>query len=102
MYERFTDRSRKVMLLANQEAQRFNHEYIGTEHVLLGLIKEGSGVAVGVLKNLNMDLQGIGAEVESLILSGSPQTLGAKKIIECAMEEARNLKHAWVGTEHVL
>ncbi len=59
MYERFTDRARKVMQLANQEAQRFNHEYIGTEHVLLGLIKEGSGVAANVLKNLDVDLRKI-------------------------------------------
>jgi len=65
MYERFTDRARKVMQLANQEAQRFNHEYIGTEHVLLGLIKEGSGVAANVLKNLDVDLRKIRLEVES-------------------------------------
>ena len=66
MYERFTDRARKVMQLANQEAQRFNHEYIGTEHVLLGLIKEGSGVAANVLKNLDVDLRKIRLEVEKL------------------------------------
>ena len=66
MYERFTDRARKVMQLANQEAQRFNHEYIGTEHVLLGLIKEGSGVAANVLKNLDIDLRKIRMEVEKL------------------------------------
>ena len=59
MYERFTDRARKVMQLANQEAQRFNHEYIGTEHILLGLVKEGSGVAANVLKNLEVDLRKI-------------------------------------------
>ncbi len=59
MYERFTDRARKVMQLANQEAQRFNHEYIGTEHILLGLVKEGSGVAANVLKNLDVDLRKI-------------------------------------------
>jgi len=70
MYERFTDRARKVMQLANQEAQRFNHEYIGTEHVLLGLIKEGSGVAANVLKNLDIDLRKIRMEVEKLVQSG--------------------------------
>ena len=65
MYERFTDRARKVMQLANQEAQRFNHEYIGTEHILLGLVKEGSGVAANVLKNLEVDLRKIRLEVEN-------------------------------------
>ena len=62
MYERFTDRARKVMQLANQEAQRFNHEYVGTEHLLLGLVKEGSGVAANVLKNLDVDLRKIRVE----------------------------------------
>src|SRR5688572_32354676 len=98
MYERFTDRARKVMQLANQEAQRFNHEYIGTEHVLLGLIKEGSGVAANVLKNLDVDLRKIRLEVEKLVQSGPdmvtmgklPQTPRAKKVIEYAIEEARN------------
>ena len=67
MYERFTDRARKVMQLANQEAQRFNHEYIGTEHVLLGLVKEGSGVAANVLKNLDIDLRKIRRELRRVI-----------------------------------
>jgi ATP-dependent Clp protease ATP-binding subunit ClpC len=110
MYERFTDRARKVMQLANQEAQRFNHEYIGTEHVLLGLIKEGSGVAANVLKNLDIDLRKIRMEVEKLVQSGPdmvtmgklPQTPRAKKVIEYSMEEARNLNHNYVGTEHIL
>ncbi len=110
MYERFTDRARKVMQLANQEAQRFNHEYIGTEHVLLGLIKEGSGVAANVLKNLDVDLRKIRLEVEKLVQSGPdmvtmgklPQTPRAKKVIEYSMEEARNLGHNYVGTEHIL
>ena len=87
MYERFTDRARKVMQLANQEAQRFNHEYIGTEHILLGLVKEGSGVAANVLKNLEVDLRKIRLEVEKLVQSGPemvtvgklPQTPRAKK-----------------------
>jgi len=110
MYERFTDRARKVMQLANQEAQRFNHEYIGTEHILLGLVKEGSGVAANVLKNLDVDLRKIRLEVEKLVQSGPemvtmgklPQTPRAKKVIEYSMEEARNLNHNYVGTEHIL
>ena len=110
MYERFTERARKVMQLANQEAQRFNHEYIGTEHILLGLIKEGSGVAANVLKNLDIDLRKIRLEVEKIVQSGPemvtmgklPQTPRAKKVIEYSMEEARNLNHNYVGTEHIL
>src|SRR5262245_53276697 len=110
MYERFTDRARKVMQLANQEAQRLNHEYIGTEHVLLGLVKEGSGVAANVLKNLDIDLRKIRLEVEKLVQSSPevgtpgklPQTPRAKKVIEYSIEEARNLNHNYVGTEHLL
>jgi len=110
MYERFTDRARKVMQLANQEAQRFNHEYIGTEHILLGLVKEGSGVAANVLKNLDVDLRKIRIEVEKIVQTGPdmvtmgklPQTPRAKKVIEYAMDEARNLNHNYVGTEHLL
>ncbi len=110
MYERFTDRARKVMALANQEAQRFNHEYIGTEHILLGLVKEGSGVGATVLKNLDIDLRKVRLEVEKLVKSGPdmvtmgklPQTPRAKKVIEYAIEEARNLGHNYVGTEHLL
>ena len=110
MYERFTDRARKVMQLANQEAQRFNHEYIGTEHMLLGLVKEGTGVAANVLKNLDVDLRKIRLEVEKLVQNGPemitmgklPQTPRAKKVIEYSMEEARNLNHNFVGTEHIL
>src|ERR1700751_4910814 len=99
MYERFTDRARKVTQLANQEAQRFNHEYIGTEHILLGLVKEGSGVAANVLKNLDIDLRKIRLEVERIIQPGPgvatrgklPQTPKAKRVIEHAIVEARNL-----------
>ncbi|MGL4944559.1 MAG: ATP-dependent Clp protease ATP-binding subunit [Thermoguttaceae bacterium] len=109
-YERFTDRARKVLQLANQEAQRFNHEYIGTEHILLGLVKEGSGVAANVLANLDIDLRKIRLEVEKLVRSGPdlvsmgrlPQTPRAKKVIEYSMEEARSLNHNYVGTEHLL
>lgn len=110
MFERFTDRARKVMALANQEAQRFNHEYIGTEHILLGLVKEGSGVGANVLKNLEVDLRKVRLEVERLVRAGPemvtmgklPQTPRAKKVIEYAIEEARNLNHNYVGTEHLL
>jgi ATP-dependent Clp protease ATP-binding subunit ClpC len=110
MFERFTDRARKVMALANQEAQRFNHEYIGTEHILLGLVKEGSGVGANVLKTLDVDLRKVRLEVEKLVKSGPdmismgklPQTPRAKKVIEYAIEEARNLNHNYVGTEHLL
>ena len=98
------------MALANQEAQRFNHEYIGTEHILLGLVKEGSGVGANVLKNLDIDLRKVRLEVEKLVKSGPdmvtmgklPQTPRAKKVIEYAIEEARNLNHNYVGTEHLL
>lgn len=110
MFERFTDRARKVMVLANQEARRLNHEYIGTEHVLLGLLKEGSGVGANVLKNLGVDLRKARLEVEKLVTAGPemvtmgrlPQTPRAKRVIEYAVEEARNLGHNYVGTEHML
>ncbi len=110
MFERFTDRARKVMALANQEAQRFNHEYIGTEHILLGLVKEGSGVGATVLKNLDVDIKKLRLEIEKHVKSGPdmvtmgklPQTPRAKKVIEYAIEEARALNHNYVGTEHIL
>ncbi len=110
MFERFTDRARKVMALANQEAQRFNHEFIGTEHILLGLVKEGSGVGATVLKNLDVDIKKLRIEVEKLVPNGPdmvtmgklPQTPKAKKVIEYAIEEARALNHNYVGTEHIL
>jgi ATP-dependent Clp protease ATP-binding subunit ClpA len=116
-YERFTDRARRVMILANQEALRFRHEYIGTEHILLGLVadvNEGSGVAANVLKSLGVDLRTIRLEVEKIVQSGPdaavfdrmPQTPRAKKVIEFAVEEARNLNPNYVGnyvgTEHLL
>src|SRR3989440_4747400 len=109
MYERFTDRARKVMQLANQEAQRFNHEYIGTEHILLGLIREGTGVAANVLKNLDLDLGKVQREVEMIIQPGPhewsgklPLTSRSKKALDFALDEARGLKHDYVGTEHLL
>lgn len=110
MFERFTDRARKVMCLANQEAQRFNHNHIGTEHILLGLIKEASGVGSAVLRNLDIDLCKVRNEVEKLVKSGQetatmgklPQTPRAKRVIEYAIKEARNFTHNYVGTEHLL
>jgi four helix bundle protein len=110
MFEYLTDRARKVMALANQEAQRFNHEYIGTEHILLGLVKEGSGVGATVLKNLDVDIKKLRLEVEKLVKSGPdmvtisklPPTPGAEKVIEYAIKEARALNHNYVGTEHIL
>jgi ATP-dependent Clp protease ATP-binding subunit ClpC len=110
MFERFTDRARKVMALANQEAQRFNHDVIGTEHILLGLVKEGSGVGATVLKNFDVDIKKLRLEVEKHVRSGPdmvtmgklPQSPRAKKVIEYAIEEARSLNHNYVGTEHIL
>src|SRR5262245_13073519 len=110
MHGLFTDSARMVMRLANQEAQRFNHEYIGTEHILLGLVREGSGVASKVLKTLNVNRRQVRLEVEKIVQSGPdvvtrsplPQTAGAKKVIEYAVEEARNLGHDYIGTEHLL
>src|SRR5262245_5712404 len=109
-YERFTDRARKVMQLAHQEALRFSHEYIGTEHILLGLVKEGSGVAANVLQHLNIPLKKIRLEVEKILQSGPapvklaelPQTPRARLIVKYAKEEALNLRHNYVGTEHLL
>jgi len=110
MYERFTDAARKVMQLANQQAQRYRHEYIGTEHILLGIVEEGSGVAVTILRDLNVDPKKIRPRVEEIVQSSPdvvtmdklPQTPRAKKVIEYAMEEARGLNHNHVGTEHML
>lgn len=111
MYEKFTDCARKVIQLANREAKRCNHEYIGTEHILLGLVREGSGVAANVLKNLDVDLDKVRQEVFKLIQFGPegpvvtgklPLTPRTKKAIEYAMEEARALHHDYVGSEHIL
>jgi len=110
MYERFSDRSRKVMQLANQAAQKFNHEYIGTEHILIGLVTEGSGMAWAILDKLNIGPVMIRTEIEKLVQAGPdmvtmgklPQTPRSKKVIEYAMENARKLNHNYVGTEHIL
>jgi ATP-dependent Clp protease ATP-binding subunit ClpC len=110
MYWRFTDRARKAMQLANQEAERFRHDYVGTEHILLGLIAEGRGVAANVLRNLDVDLKQVRDESEKILQFGPeparkgrlPQTPRGKKVIEYAIEEARALNHNYVGTEHLL
>ncbi len=110
MYDRFTERAKRVMQLANQEAQRFNHEYIGTEHILLGLIKEGTGVASQALRNMDVDLRKARLSIEELVQSGPemvtmgrlPQTHGAKKVLEYAEEERCNLDHNFLGTEHLI
>lgn len=106
----FTNRSRKLMAFANQEAQRFNHEYIGTEHILLGLVKEGSGVGANVLKNLEVDLRKVRLEVENLLKRGPyqvtmgklPQTPRAIRVIGFAIDESNQLGHNYIGTEHIL
>jgi len=110
MFERFTDRAQKVMALAHEDAQRFDHESIDTEHILLGLVKEGSGVAANVLKNMGVDLLKVRTEVEKAITPGPdlvtmgklPQAPRAKKVLGYAIDEARNLNHNYVGTEHML
>lgn len=110
MFSRFTERARKVIILAKEEAKRFNHDYIGTEHILLGLIKEGEGVAAAVLQNLGLSLEAIRLEVEKLVQPGPPTVVSgdipftpkAKKVIELATDEARNLGHNYIGTEHLL
>jgi protein-arginine kinase activator protein McsA len=110
VYEQFTDRARKVLQLANQEAHRFNHEYVGSEHILLGLVKEGSGVGAHALKNLRLDLRKIRLAVEKTVQSGQPTaTLGnlartprTKKVLEYAKQEARTMGHRNIGTEHLL
>lgn len=110
MFNRFTERARKVVILAKEEAKRLNHDYIGTEHLLIGLIKEGQGVAAAVLQNLGLSLDTIRLEVEKLVKPGPttvisgdiPFTPKAKKVIELAMDEARHLGHNYIGTEHLL
>ncbi|MCX6339291.1 MAG: ATP-dependent Clp protease ATP-binding subunit [Candidatus Aureabacteria bacterium] len=110
MFDRFTDRARRVIILARKEADRFNHNYIGTEHLLLGLIRLGQGVAVNVLRGMGIDFETIRIEVEKAVGSGPetkvigdiPLTARAKKVIELAVEEARNLNHTYIGTEHLL
>ena len=110
MFNRFTERARKVILLAKEEAKRFNHDYIGTEHILLGLIREGEGVAAVVLQKMGLNLQQIRMEIEKIVKPGPPMVVSgdipftptAKKVIELSSEEARALGHNYIGTEHIL
>src|SRR5690606_18606127 len=106
----FTDRVRKVLAMAREEAIRLQHDYVGTEHILLGLIREGEGVAAAVLTNLSVDLEQVQQQVEESVRRGKatidlgelPYTSRAKKVLEFAMAEARELNHSYVGTEHLL
>jgi ATP-dependent Clp protease ATP-binding subunit ClpC len=110
MFGRFTQRARRVMLLARQEAGRLNHDYIGTEHILLGLVRLGEGVAAVVLEKLGLNLETIKVGVDKLVTKGSatmmmgevPYTPRAKRALELAVEEARSLGHNYIGTEHLL
>ncbi len=110
MFEKFTDRARQVIILARKEADRFNHNYIGTEHILLGLIKLGEGVAVNVLRKMGLDFETVRMEVERAVGTGPetkmigdiPLTARAKRVIELALDEAKKLSHTYIGTEHLL
>jgi uncharacterized damage-inducible protein DinB len=108
-FEKFTQRARKTLQLAQEEAQRFNHNYIGTEHILLGLVREGDGVAARVLNNLGIELNKVRSAVETIIGRGDRMVMGeigltprAKRVIEFAVDEARRLNHHYIGTEHLL
>ncbi|HEU0165999.1 MAG TPA: Clp protease N-terminal domain-containing protein, partial [Thermomicrobiales bacterium] len=108
-FDKFTDRARKVLTLAQEEAQRFNHNYIGTEHLLLGLVREGDGVAAKVLANMGVQLPKVRSAVEFIIGRGDSMIMGeigltprAKKVIELSVDEARRLNHHYIGTEHLL
>ncbi len=109
MFERFTDRARRVVVLAQEEARMLNHNYIGTEHILLGLIHEGDGVAAEALESLGISLEAVRQQVEEIIgrgqqaLSGHiPFTPRAKKVLELSLREALQLGHNYIGTEHIL
>jgi ATP-dependent Clp protease ATP-binding subunit ClpC len=110
MFKRFTERARKVIILAREEAEKNQHEYLGTEHLLLGVLKDAGGVAVAVLQRLGVDLKLVRAEVErhmpassnTLIIGDIPFTSRAKKVLEYSVEEARSMGHTYIGTEHIL
>jgi ATP-dependent Clp protease ATP-binding subunit ClpA len=108
-FDKFTERARNVLTLAQDEAQRFNHNYIGTEHLLLGLVREGEGVASRVLENMNVELTKVRTAVEFIIGRGDRPPVGevgltprAKRVIELAIDESSRLGHTWIGTEHLL
>ncbi len=109
MLERFTDRARKVVVLAQEEARRLDHNYIGTEHILLGLIREGNGVAARTLESLEISLDAVRQQVEEIIGQGQqapsghiPFTPRAKKVLELSLRESQQLGHTYIGTEHIL
>ena len=109
MFERFTDRARRVVVLAQEEARMLSHNYIGTEHILLGLIHEGEGVAAKALESLDISLEAVRAQVEEIIGQGQqapsghiPFTPRAKKVLELSLREALQLGHNYIGTEHIL
>ena len=109
MFERFTERARKVVVLAQEEARHFNHNYIGTEHLLLGLLREDEGVAARALASLNVTLDEVREQVESIVGYGeegtgaqAPFTPRSKKVLELALREAKRLGHNYIGTEHIL
>jgi ATP-dependent Clp protease ATP-binding subunit ClpA len=109
VFERFTDRARRVVVLAQEEARRLNHNYIGTEHILLGLSSEGEGIAAKALESLGISLRAVRSQVEEIIGQGRaaptghiPFTPRAKKVLELSLREALNLGHNYIGTEHIL
>jgi ATP-dependent Clp protease ATP-binding subunit ClpC len=109
MFERFTDRARRVVVLAQEESRMLNHNYIGTEHILLGLVREGGGVAAQALAALNISLEAVRQQVEEIIGQGQatpsghiPFTPRAKKVLELSLREALQLGHNYIGTEHIL
>jgi len=109
MFERFTDRARRVVVLAQEEAKMLNHNYIGTEHILLGLIHEGEGVAAKALESLDISLEAVREQVQEIIGQGQqaptghiPFTPRAKKVLELSLREALQLGHNYIGTEHIL
>src|SRR5438309_7697004 len=108
-FDKFTERARKVLKYAQEEAQRLNHDHIGTEHILLGLVREGDGVAARVLSNLGVNLDKVRADVEAVTERGKRMVMGeigitpqGKRVIELAIDEARRLNHHYIGTEHLL
>lgn len=111
MFDRFSDRARKCMTMARQEAVRLNHDYIGPEHILLAILREGSGVAANVLENLDVDLNCLGTATEARLVAGPPLDLSkrqipftppARKVLEFAVNEAWGMRHNYVGTEHLI
>jgi ATP-dependent Clp protease ATP-binding subunit ClpA len=109
MFERFTERARRVVVLAQEEARLLNHNYIGTEHLLLGLLREGEGVAAGALTSMGIELEAVRSQVEEIIGQGAAEQAGhipftprAKKVLELSLREAHQLGHNYIGTEHIL